>query len=174
MLHFRHGTHRSHSQVERARGRTPATRRVASLFIRLDRARRCPLGFRRRSVFRPRARQAQPVQADGREGSRCRNSRPQDRHYDTRQSAPGVEGADRGLGTTSILTTKQTATPRLPRRWAVERDIPWRKVAGIGNMLRHEYERTAPEVLWGVAYEDLPPFEKVGREELARESGQKS
>ena len=53
-------------------------------------------------------------------------------------------------------------------------DIPWRKVAGIGNVLRHEYERTAPEVLWGVAYEDLPPLEKVCRDELARDSGQQS
>ena len=79
------------------------------------------------------------------------------------------------------------------RRWAVERgieivseasrhlsaelkarhqQIPWRKVAGIGNVLRHEYERTAPEVLWGVAQEDLPPLEKVCRDELTRETGQ--
>ena len=78
------------------------------------------------------------------------------------------------------------------RRWAVERgieiiseasrhlpeamkarhpEIPWRKVAGIGNVLRHEYERTAPEVLWGVAHEDLPPLEQVCRDELAAGEG---
>jgi uncharacterized protein with HEPN domain len=26
--------------------------------------------------------------------------------------------------------------------------IPWRKVAGIGNIIRHDYERVAPDVLW--------------------------
>ncbi|WP_428486200.1 HepT-like ribonuclease domain-containing protein [Rhodopila sp.] len=40
-------------------------------------------------------------------------------------------------------------------------------MAGVGNMLRHEYERTAPDVLWSVARQDLPTLEKVCREELA-------
>jgi uncharacterized protein with HEPN domain len=46
-------------------------------------------------------------------------------------------------------------------------EIPWRKVAGVGNVLRHEYERTAPDVIWSVAQVDLPSLEKVCREELA-------
>ena len=77
------------------------------------------------------------------------------------------------------------------RRWVVERGIeiiseasrhlpddlktrhpgiPWRKVAGVGNVLRHEYERTAPEVLWLVALDDLPLLDRVCREELAAAS----
>src|SRR5271169_6800551 len=48
-------------------------------------------------------------------------------------------------------------------------EIPWSKVAGIGNVLRHEYERVASDVLWRVAHDDLPPLDKVCREELARE-----
>jgi uncharacterized protein with HEPN domain len=36
-------------------------------------------------------------------------------------------------------------------------------------VLRHEYERIAPEVLWSVAHDDLPTLEQVCREELARE-----
>jgi uncharacterized protein with HEPN domain len=48
-------------------------------------------------------------------------------------------------------------------------EIPWPKVAGIGNVLRHEYERIAPDVLWSVARDDLPPLETVCREELAAE-----
>lgn len=47
--------------------------------------------------------------------------------------------------------------------------IPWPKVAGIGNVLRHEYARIAPDVLWNVARNDLPPLEAVCREELAAE-----
>ncbi len=48
-------------------------------------------------------------------------------------------------------------------------EIPWPKVAGIGNVLRHEYERIAPDVLWSVTRDDLPPLEKVSHEELASE-----
>jgi uncharacterized protein with HEPN domain len=47
--------------------------------------------------------------------------------------------------------------------------IPWAKVAGIGNVLRHEYEGVAPPVMWKLAQEDLAPLEEVCREELARE-----
>jgi uncharacterized protein with HEPN domain len=52
-------------------------------------------------------------------------------------------------------------------------DIPWRKVAGVGNVLRHEYERTAPEVLWNIANDYLPALQGVCRAELAA-IGQKS
>ena len=48
-------------------------------------------------------------------------------------------------------------------------EIPWSKVAGIGNVLRQEYERIAHDVLWRVVRDDLPPLEKTCREELARE-----
>ena len=34
----------------------------------------------------------------------------------------------------------------------------WREVAGIGNVLRHEYEQVAHDVLWHVVRDDLPPF----------------
>ena len=48
--------------------------------------------------------------------------------------------------------------------------IPWRKVAGIGNVLRHNYEDVAYDVLWHVVHNDLPDLEKVCRDELARAS----
>jgi uncharacterized protein with HEPN domain len=44
--------------------------------------------------------------------------------------------------------------------------IPWSKVAGIGNVLRHGYDQVAPDVLWKLAQDDLPLLEKVCREEL--------
>jgi uncharacterized protein with HEPN domain len=47
--------------------------------------------------------------------------------------------------------------------------IPWPKVAGIGNVLRHDYADVAHNVLWHVVYDDLPPLEKVCRAELASE-----
>ena len=47
-------------------------------------------------------------------------------------------------------------------------EIPWPRVAATGNVLRHEYERIAYDVLWRVVTDDLPPLENACREELAR------
>jgi uncharacterized protein with HEPN domain len=47
--------------------------------------------------------------------------------------------------------------------------IPRSKVAGIGNVLRHDYEHIAYDVLWRVVHDDLPTLERVCREELAAE-----
>jgi uncharacterized protein with HEPN domain len=48
-------------------------------------------------------------------------------------------------------------------------EIPWPKVAAIGNELRHEYEHVAHDVIWHVVQDDLPALERICREELARE-----
>lgn len=50
--------------------------------------------------------------------------------------------------------------------------IPWRKVAGMGNVLRHNYEDVAYDVLWHVVHNDLPELERVCGEEFARSCGQ--
>jgi uncharacterized protein with HEPN domain len=47
--------------------------------------------------------------------------------------------------------------------------IPWPKVAGIDNVLRHAYQQVAYDVLWDVVRDDLPPLENVCREELTAE-----
>ena len=44
--------------------------------------------------------------------------------------------------------------------------IPWTKVAAIGNILRHAYDRIAPDILWKLARDDLPPLAAVCRAEL--------
>ena len=46
-------------------------------------------------------------------------------------------------------------------------EIPWRKVAGIGNVLRHEYARVAADALWRLVRDDLGVLEQVCRAELA-------
>jgi uncharacterized protein with HEPN domain len=47
-------------------------------------------------------------------------------------------------------------------------EIPWSKVAGIGSVLRHDYERIAADVVWKLATVDLPILEAACRDELAR------
>lgn len=52
-------------------------------------------------------------------------------------------------------------------------EIPWQKVAGIGNVLRHNYESIAAPIIWKLARADLPALEKICREELkAEEEGE--
>ncbi len=53
-----------------------------------------------------------------------------------------------------------------PEMKARHPDIPWTKVAGIGNVLRHGYEEVAAPVLWKLVREDLPHLERACREEL--------
>ena len=50
-------------------------------------------------------------------------------------------------------------------------EIPWQKVSGIGNVLRHNYESIAAPVLWKLVHADLPTLENACRAELAAEPG---
>ncbi len=60
------------------------------------------------------------------------------------------------------------ASRRLPEELKIRNaEIPWRKVAGIGNVLRHDYARVAPGVLWKLIRDDLPALERVCRAELS-------
>jgi uncharacterized protein with HEPN domain len=59
------------------------------------------------------------------------------------------------------------ASRRLPPAMKTRHpEIPWPKVAGIGNVLRHEYEDVAHDVLWHVVHDDLPPLKTVCLDEL--------
>jgi uncharacterized protein with HEPN domain len=40
-------------------------------------------------------------------------------------------------------------------------EIEWHAIRGIGNLLRHEYERVETEVLWRVVHENLPQLASV-------------
>jgi uncharacterized protein with HEPN domain len=47
---------------------------------------------------------------------------------------------------------------------ALASDIPWRQIAGIGNLLRHEYQRTDSLLIWNIVSEHLPSLaEAVNR-----------
>lgn len=53
-------------------------------------------------------------------------------------------------------------------------EIPWQKVAGIGNVLRHDYGSVAAPIMWTLVRESLPPLDRVCREELAAEQERQS
>src|SRR4029077_14090924 len=59
------------------------------------------------------------------------------------------------------------ASRHLPDEMKTRRpNIPWSKVAGIGNILRHDYDHIAPDVLWKLAQDDLPLLYDVCHGEL--------
>ena len=37
-------------------------------------------------------------------------------------------------------------------------DVPWPQMRGLGNILRHEYEKVESARLWYLVQDDLPPF----------------
>ena len=46
--------------------------------------------------------------------------------------------------------------------------IPWRDIAGIGNILRHGYNVIDPKRIWGVVKADLPELNAAISEMLKR------
>jgi uncharacterized protein with HEPN domain len=39
---------------------------------------------------------------------------------------------------------------------ALRPEIPWAKVRGIGNVLRHEYHGLSDQIIWGVIMDEIP------------------
>lgn len=40
-------------------------------------------------------------------------------------------------------------------------DVPWRDIANVGNIFRHEYQRVADPVVWYTATQSLPELRPV-------------
>jgi uncharacterized protein with HEPN domain len=39
---------------------------------------------------------------------------------------------------------------------SIRPEIPWRRVRGIGNVLRHDYEGLSDRIIWNVVIDELP------------------
>lgn len=54
------------------------------------------------------------------------------------------------------------ASRRLPEELKLdEACIPWRAIAGIGNVLRHDYHEAYPTILWDTCQKDLKPLKEA-------------
>jgi uncharacterized protein with HEPN domain len=62
-------------------------------------------------------------------------------------------------------------------------DVPWQRVAAVGNVFRHEYDAVYPPLVWGIVTEHLPVLKQSvramlrgagGRSRLSRPKGGKS
>lgn len=52
------------------------------------------------------------------------------------------------------------ASRRVPKKLkSAEPSMPWKEIAGIGNVLRHDYETISDPIVWNVVQEHLPALE---------------
>jgi uncharacterized protein with HEPN domain len=50
-------------------------------------------------------------------------------------------------------------------------EIPWKEMAGVGNIYRHNYEDVRQRLVWGTVRNRLPALLTVVEQELAKLSG---
>lgn len=48
--------------------------------------------------------------------------------------------------------------------------VPWRDIRGIGNWLRHQYDRIDLETIWNTIQDDLPPLKLAVEKALEQPS----
>jgi uncharacterized protein with HEPN domain len=66
------------------------------------------------------------------------------------------------MGTERAIEILSEAARHLPSDMlAGEPQIPWTRVRGMGNVLRHEYHRIAVDIIWDVVTLDLPPLKSA-------------
>ncbi len=44
---------------------------------------------------------------------------------------------------------------------ARHREVRWKDIAGIGNILRHEYQRVDDRIIWNAVKNELPPLKEA-------------
>ena len=55
-----------------------------------------------------------------------------------------------------LLTIAEAATRLRDRAEVLCPGLPWRGIRGMGNWIRHQYERVDPEIVWATVVDDLP------------------
>jgi uncharacterized protein with HEPN domain len=54
------------------------------------------------------------------------------------------------------------ASPHLDQKLkSPHKDVRWKDIAGIGNIVRHEYQRVDGQIIWKAIKDDLPPLKQA-------------
>ena len=79
-------------------------------------------------------------------------------------------GDDRTLyAVTRCLEIVSEASRRLPPQMKARYlDVPWERIAGAGNVYRHDYEDVLPSILWNTVLSHLDRLEQAVRNEIDR------
>lgn len=61
------------------------------------------------------------------------------------------------------------AAKHIPAEMKAERpNVPWQKIHGLGNLLRHEYRRIEPAILWSIVTGHLDELDEAAEAFLKR------
>jgi uncharacterized protein with HEPN domain len=75
-------------------------------------------------------------------------------------------------GIERLLEIISEAARHLPDEMLAARpEIAWADIRAIGNLIRHEYWRVDPDIVWAVVIDDLPPLRAAVEDLLSRQRG---
>jgi uncharacterized protein with HEPN domain len=77
------------------------------------------------------------------------------------RSWPIQRAVERGL---EIISEASRGIPEEQR--STHPEVPWPQIAGIGNILRHEYHRVEPTIVWNITQTHLPVLARAVRQML--------
>ena len=94
---------------------------------------------------------------------------------DIREEIAGIRGLTKGADAASFaanwamkravehaLLIIAEAAKHIPDNLKATRpEVPWQKIHGLGNMLRHEYRRIDPDVLWSLVSDHLDELDSA-------------
>lgn len=97
---------------------------------------------------------------------------PRLRIHDMLEAITGIEGAVRGKSyrdyqkswvlrsalERGIEVISEASRHLGPRLKSQHRDVRWKDIAGIGNILRHEYQHVDGRIIWNAVKNELPPL----------------
>src|SRR3954454_21755411 len=111
-------------------------------------------------------------------GNPCLSSSDPRQHYkDILDAIEAIESFTEGMDFESFRTDPKTVA-------AVERKLlqiaeaavrlrgqplpeqPWRNIRGMGNWLRHQYDRVSLAIVWSTVTQDLPPLKTIASQDL--------
>ena len=72
-----------------------------------------------------------------------------------------------------LLIIAEAAKHLSPSLKELRPEVPWEKIHGLGNLLRHEYRRIDPEILWSIVTEHLDPLDAAAQDGSAGEESRR-